>query len=989
MCLNNSYYQNNITDNLSTLLDEEIIQSLVNCSYQSPDEIKNKEGLTVLHLNIQSLAAKFNELKILLSNIQDSVDVLVLCETFIKHDRKTRFEIKGFSDYHFIRENERGGGLSIYIKNCINHIVRDDLNEMKENCECAFIEIYAKNCRKNILVGEIYRRPNTVVKQFNEWYAEKLKVLTKENKQIILGMDQNINLLHANEKCFVEEFLDINIGNGLIPSIMIPTRVTKNTATLIDNIFVSQDINNIMSTVLECDISDHYPCILNTEVSDLSIDDYYETRSINEKKQNDLIKFLNCVNWSKMYALSFQDKCDFLVKRIEIGVETYMPVKQKINTEKLTLPMWMDNELLVEIRERDKLFRKRKTKWDAYKKKRNEVQRLMRRKKKQFVEERLAKFKNNSSVIWSMLNGVIQKRGKSSMSGEYLINGIIETNTKIIADEFCKFFKDIAKNTVEKVRKKGKISSTTLTKKEMVRNSKCMYVFEPDMSEITKLVEGLKNKTSSGYDGVSNVLFKAIYDSIKAPLYHIYRESLITGQFPNAFKKAIIKPLYKKGTKMEINNYRPISLLPVISKILEQLMYKRVVSFIDSCKLFYEGQYGFRKNRSTIDALTDVLISILNGLENNKVVILLMLDMSKAFDSLNHKKLLNKLEYMGIGGVALKWFTEYLADRKVQVKVGGELSEEVIMHTGTAQGSNLGPLLYILYTNDVTKYVKFSENVVFADDTSLVSVANNIKSCKAKLKEDLIHLYNYYIDNELCLNLDKTCYILFKRGKKTDLSSIQLADIDIKEVVSSKLLGLTIDNDLSWKPHVDLLIKKLRSSLYALHLAHKYVDEHHRKLLYFALFFSQLQYGIGLWGSMISQKLKNRLQVLQNNCVRKILDIGKKESVKKPMLENKLLTVSQIVELEQSKIMYRIQHDLISSRICNKFNQLSRVQHEYNTRHRNDSKIPIHHTSRYSKSFLVLGPKLWISLTNTTKEKSSIKAYSKARKIELLSVETT
>ena len=183
---------------------------------------------------------------------------------------------------------------------------------MKENCECPFIEIYAKNCRKNILVGEIYRRPNTVVKQFNEWYAEKLKVLTKENKQIILGMDQNINLLHANEKCFVEEFLDINIGNGLIPSIMIPTRVTKNTATLIDNIFVSQDINNIMSTVLECDISDHYPCILNTEVSDLSIDDYYETRSINEKKQNDLIKFLNCVNWSKMYALSFQDKCDFL-----------------------------------------------------------------------------------------------------------------------------------------------------------------------------------------------------------------------------------------------------------------------------------------------------------------------------------------------------------------------------------------------------------------------------------------------------------------------------------------------------------------------------------------------------------------------------------------------------------------------------------------------------------------------------------------------------
>ena len=572
--------------------------------------------------------------------------------------------------------------------------------------------------------------------------------------------------------------------------------------------------------------------------------------------------------------------CSDIMYKIECGMNNYLPVKVRVDTNKVTLPAWVDQDVLSKIKERDKLFKKRKTKWEEYKKVRNEVQRIMRKKKVDFVQSRLSKFKNNSSVIWSLLNNVIRKHGKSAISSEFIIDGIIETDLKKISNGFCTFFRDIAKNTTDSVKAKGKINPSTKNTKPPCKNPKCMYVFEPTDDEIKKIVQKLKNKTSSGFDGVSNCLLKEIYDSIKVPLCYMFKESLRLGEFPNVFKKAIVKPLFKKGNKLEVNNYRPISLLPVISKLLEQLMYSRVVSFINKCNLLYEGQYGFRKNRSTIDALTDILSTILTGVENNKVVILLMLDMSKAFDSLNHERLLYKLENMGIGGVALNWFRSYLCDRKLQVDIQGVLSREEIMHTGTAQGSNLGPLLYILYTNDMRKNVKFSESVIFADDTSLIAIANNVEVCKMKLKEDLIHLYNYFIENDLCLNLSKTCYLQYKRGQKIKrLGAIELNGITIHEVDNSKLLGLNLDNELKWESHVNHVIKKLRSSLFAMKISHSCLDMNHRLLLYYALFYSHLQYGIGLWGSMISKKNEKRLQVLQNHCIRIMYSKGKMDSV--------------------------------------------------------------------------------------------------------------
>ena len=222
--------------------------------------------------------------------------------------------------------------------------------------------------------------------------------------------------------------------------------------------------------------------------------------------------------------------------------------------------------------------------------------------------------------------------------------------------------------------------------------------------------------------------------------------------------------------------------------------------------------------------------------------------------------------------------------------------------------------------------------------------------------------------------------------KETERTILKVNDTVLKEVENSKFLGLTVDHKLIWEDHLTNMIKKIRSGIYALKLSSKYMGPHEKLMIYYALVYSHLQYGISIWGSMIKKCYLNRLCILQNTCIRLIFNLEPRTNTSEIMQKNKILSISQIIKLEQQKFMFRIQNGHISDRIQNKFNQLTEVRHNYNTRHRNDPNIPIHKSKKYADSILVQGPSTWMYLDNSIKDCKNVKQFSKKYKLHLISV---
>ena len=964
-----------VNNGLDSLIDMELMNSIKNGAYISPDDIESISGIRVMHVNIQSTAAKHQEVLNLLTELNDTVDVMLFCETFLTEVNATNYEFASYNSFHKIRAS-RGGGCSVFVKEGISYVCREDISLVGPQYECAFIEIIRRKPEKNIIIGEVYRRPNTTINEFLTWYESMLCKIQAEGKLIIIGTDHNLNLLDCS-KPYIQRFIDSSIENGIIPSIAVPTRVTHSTATLIDNIFVSLSFHNVTSHVLDYELSDHKACMITIPIERVSKDRVFKSRKLNDKGICKIAESLQKIDWLTAFDnKSLDEKTDLLVNALQTNLDKHCPVTEISESYQISSPAWIDKEICELIKTRNKLFKKRKDpdKFIEYKKLRNEIQRKTRVKKKDFFKKRIQKYKNDSNILWGLINNAIRKPGKKSeLCNEFLIDGIITTDQKLIANKFCNLYRDFAKTAIEKVSKKGKVKTLLKQKPERIIQE-CMFFHPPTSEEISRLILSLKNKRSSGYDGISNTLLKRLYPSIELPLNIIYTESLSNGIFPEAMKKAIIKPLYKKDSKLEPMNYRPISLLLVISKILEKLVYVRLTKWIVKNQVMYDGQYGFRENRSTTDAVTDGITSVLNAIENNHICIIVFLDMSRAFDSLSHTKLLTKLSNLGVRGVPLQWFRSYLENRTIVVDFKGTLSNEATVTRGTAQGSNLGPLLYILFTNNLVRHLTYSEGIMFADDTTLICTGRNLSTLCRKLTQDLNMLHNYFIENELCLNTEKTFYLVVN-GPKGQKAKLSIAGERIQESNYGKFLGITIDNKLTWGEHVENVIRKLRSGLGALKLCKNFLPSTEKILVYNALFTSHLQYSLSVWGSMISKKNHKRLQVLQNRAIRLVFDLHSRANVESIMKKYKLPKLESLINISINKLMFRISKNLISKRVINKFSQMTKSSHSYNTRHAQDPNIPIHKSHKFSTSYLVKGPSLWSNTKQTVKNSTSASQF--------------
>jgi hypothetical protein len=753
--------------------------------------------------------------------------------------------------------------------------------------ESLFIEIISPR-GKNIVLGGIYRHPCMDAEEFNSSQLEGLleKLRKERNKNIMLLGDFNINLLKYESDNQVSDFVDKMFANFLQPLIISPTRVTIHSKTLIDNIFsnfISDD--EIFAGNLTLSISDHFAqfCIINETQSNVSAPSKFlylrNYKNLNEDKLN---TDLSSVNWKEL-CLFNRNNVDLSLEKFTEKVNDIMnihvPIKKiRVNHKSIKRKPWITNGLLKSINKKNKLYHKfctaknneRKdlifTEYKAYK---NIISSLILKSKDFYYKNYFYTNKKNTIKVWKGIKDIINFNSKAKNCGP---SSIIKKNELItdeheMAVEFNDYFTLIAGDIDKSI-----VNSRT-NYMDYLDNSFAHKTFNLNpvtAEEVQDYIDTLKNQKSCGPNSIPTILLKISKSILSEPLANIINISFSSGVFPSSLKLAEVIPVFKKGDKTIVSNYRPISLLSNISKIIERIVRNRLYIFLESNDLIYDFQFGFRNGHSTNHALIMMLKKIQESIDQGHYACSVFIDLQKAFDTVNHKILLNKLPRYGVRGMSHKWLSSYLYERKQYTKIGNSNSSERIINYGVPQGSVLGPLLFLIYINDLCKCIHHCNSLLFADDTNLSIFGNSLKELNRKINFDLRLLTEWLRANRISLNTKKTEIIIFRskfREITTNLN-FRLSGQKLNLSKSVKYLGLILDENLTWQSQINILKMKLSRATGLLAKIRHLIGSFAIKSIYSAIFHSNLLYGCQLWGQKYESIAIKKLIRLQNKAIR-------------------------------------------------------------------------------------------------------------------------
>ena len=489
--------------------------------------------------------------------------------------------------------------------------------------------------------------------------------------------------------------------------------------------------------------------------------------------------------------------------------------------------------------------------------------------------------------------------------------------------------------------------------------------------EIKNAWNSLKRNKASGFDDISSNVIKSSYDELITPIYHICNIYLKAGIFPNNMKIAKVIPLFKSDAEEKLKNYRPISILPVFSKILERVIYNRIYSHVSENNLLYEKQFGFQKNNSTEYAI------LKESFHDREFTVGVFIDLSKAFDTVDHNILLTKLTYFGLSKNYIKLIKNYLSNRKQFISYNCKTTALKDISCGVPQGSILGPLLFLLYANDLKNASASLNAIMFADDTNLFVSHKDINTLFQIVNAELKNLETWFNGNKLSLNLTKTKYAFFHPKSYSDdiplrLPALKINNSIIKRESTVRFLGVLLDENLTWRPYIDLIENKISKYLGILYNARRTLNEECTKQLYFSFIHSYLNYGSITWSSTNKTKLKT-LHRRQKHAAR-IIYFKDRFTHSKPLMQSlKALNIYQLNIYKTILFMYNVKNNNIPRIFKSSF---TTVINKYNTRSSERCfNKPYYRTKNMEFSIMFRGPYLWNNIVKGNYENTSLQSF--------------
>ena len=956
--------------NLLSHLDPELnYGNLLNVSdvfsnkYYTPETFQTSQVqnltqcLSVINFNIRSFKKNSDEFLGFLAACNYSFDILILTETWARCETHSLHHLQGYNSIHNYRDGKKGGGVSIYVRESIRCEPIDAFNISTENIECVGVKVY-HNPSDSISFLGVYRPPRGNKRIFIDELENILGLNEFSPKTVITG-DFNICLLKEDYCDLTRRFINTLMSFNFHPSITRPTRIgNDDSLSIIDHVWSNCEIP--YHGILLSDITDHFPVFVGLALPQINRNDFVKIqfRDMSKEKEEFYCNKIKETNWdtfispldSNIATKGFSDKLSCIFN-------SCFPLKTKMVTIKRLNSPWLSKALITSIKNKHVLYKRLKEDLctrNTYNTYRNILTSLIHSAKKLYFDNKFEQCKNDTKKTWNLINSVLKPGRKKSSIRKLLVNNKLITNPLDIADAFNSHFSSIGNKL------KSALPSTNSNFRDYLPqpNPNSFYIAPSTPTEVTSIIRGLKNKKGNMHFP-SAKLFKLNAESLSIPISHIFNTSVLSGNYPDMLKIACVSVLYKAGDKDDVNNYRPISCLPLLNKIFEKLLYNRLISFLESNRLLSPSQFGFRKGISTCDAINNLLNSIYNSMGKNNYMGAVFLDLSKAFDTVPHDILLKKLEHYGVRGEGLQLFTSYLTNRKQFVSIDGYSTNSIDINIGVPQGSVLGPLFFLIFINDLPLSLKQLKSILFADDTTLHYSHANVHSLCNILTSDLEHVRKWLICNQLTLNAKKTYFIIFSLKKLPDDLRVFIGDNTIEQRKNGKFLGITLDERLNFKSHVVMVSKKVANMTGLLFRVKSYFPPNVLKQLYYSFVYPHISYCISAWGkSGIS--ILNPLIRLQKKVVR-ILSSSNYLAHTSPLFKNlEILKLNDIYKFKVMEHMYKTlvlnKYPLLKSTILQ-----SQINHNYNTRN-NKYSIPHIRIEKCRRSLLYQGLNLWNTL---------------------------
>jgi Reverse transcriptase (RNA-dependent DNA polymerase) len=863
--------------------------------------------LFVIHINIRSIKTNFDHLKVFIDSLPKPPDLIVLSEIWIVENLKNLFVLPGYNLEIKTRLDSSYGGVGCYIADSLDYTRLVDIEPILTECESLCLKITDSRLEKPLIVTCIYRAPKTNYFRFCDSLGVHLGRTQSLGEQLVCG-DCNLNYLELDKHY---QFFNTFLQYGLKACITGPTRIVGNAATSIDCIFSTLLKFSCKAGTFIADIADHLTIYsvfkLKNDQQTRGYSNMFYTKTNNVGVKN---KLQNC-DWTMINDTvknNVNEGCDKLVEKIELTI-TQETTTKRYNKKRNPYNPWFTPGLLRSYRKKLKLYtdyKKNPTlpqKELVYKNYVKHYNRLIVLAKRLYYNKHFTK-ESDIKKKWQTLKtsiGLASSKKSTIKEIKKINSDEMVTDPVEVSQIFNSFFATVGDRLAEG------IPATNRSPLDTVDQVQSIFSFNQISRDIILLtLKELNSKPSVDKYGMSNKLLKYCSVELSVPLTVLLNEILSTGIFPDRLKVAKVIPLFKAGCVKSVDNYRPISLVPVIGKLFEKVIHAQINAYLQEHSLIAKQQFGFQKNVSTTMALMSLHNYILEAMNNKNMVTVLFVDLSKAFDTVSHDILIQKLGRYGFTDESVALIQSYLADRKQYVSVDGTDSDELSISIGVPQGSVLGPLLFLIYINDL---VKILPNVIlFADDTALFRKHKFFQLLREQLQADIDLLDDWLKANKLSLNVAKTKYIVFKPPEKPLLPEavyFTIRGVQLQKVSSIKYLGLVIDERLSWNEHIKHVSNKISKFIYIFSKAKHYHDRNVLKLIYTSFVYPHLLYGIELYGHAGSTIL-NSLFLIMKRMVRIITRSPNIEHSAPLFKELQLQTLNQIFVTRLAFFMFNI-----------------------------------------------------------------------------------